>query len=225
MTKNWLSVKSTIKELYVVQGKSLAEVTRHLRDDSGFIASGGLYNEDVRVEDDVCTAILILLRRWIDPNTVDSTSYTPLNCFLDSVAWYTGNRPKRLDYLRLLLEHGADSCSGDGHSYPILQALEGPGYTMEEDDEDFDYVFEVICLLMQHFPSSMRGAPRWQPETLHDYLPITPRSSDYFECSRFDALLKQHSGLTALSAAIFRRAAQAVSIRMFLDSQMSLMPL
>lgn len=188
------------------------------------LCSGCYYNYDSRVEDDVSEAITILMKRGIDPDTADSTCYTPLNCFLDSVAWYDGERPQRLGSLRVLLESGANPCSGDGNSYSVRQVLEGPDYAMKEGDNDFDYRFDVICLLMQYFPNDMRGAPQWQRKALHRYLPITPRFTEYNENGFFDAALKQHSGLLTSSVTIFRRAAQAVSIKIFLDSETALRP-
>ncbi|OJD36164.1 uncharacterized protein BKCO1_13000145 [Diplodia corticola] len=43
MTKDWLQVKDKIRELYAVQGKSLTEVTRNLRNENGFNASTRAY--------------------------------------------------------------------------------------------------------------------------------------------------------------------------------------
>ncbi|KAL1626319.1 hypothetical protein SLS56_006903 [Neofusicoccum ribis] len=204
---------------FLAQNLSIVPERRNQHHLMHTLCAGCFYNYSTRVEEDVNEAIETLLKRGLDPDLMDDTEYSPLNFLLDTVAWFNVDHPKRLGSLRTLLMHRANPCSGDGAVYPVRQVLEGPDYIAVDDS----YVFDVIRLLLEYFSySNMPYAPLWQREYLAEHLPITSNYKAYREGEYFEAMLIRHSGLQQSSVTIFRRAALAVSMRKFLEAQLSL---
>lgn len=166
------------------------------------------------VEADVRAGIEICLERYVPPHVADGMSQAPLIALLNSISWFDTRRghPTRLTTLHVMLKYVTVHDSG-----PIMEALKS---AETADDEKKAYIFDVVCLLLQHFSSDVRDTPCWPNADFWNYFPITTQYQDYRDNSPFHQSVVSVFYQLPATVDILRRAAESIAMQKFLSQQL-----